>query len=289
MQIHHLNCATLCPVSAKLVNGVGSLISPAKMICHCLLIETKNKLILVDTGLGSQDLTYPENLGLIFRQIIRPKLSFAETASEQVKKLGFSTHDVRHIILTHLDLDHAGGLPDFPNAEIHVSGSEYSSAMTIRSFRDKFRYRSAQWSHKPNWKTHTVEGEKWFGFESVRAIDDEETDVLLIPLRGHTDGHCGVAVNSSDKWVLNCGDAYFFHAEMSLDRPNCTPGLSMFQWLMESDHEARIHNQHRLRELKQNHGNSIQLFCSHDHGELCKCEEDNYNQRVHSDAPKGGA
>jgi glyoxylase-like metal-dependent hydrolase (beta-lactamase superfamily II) len=288
LQIHHLNCATLCPVSAKLVNDVGSLFSPAKMVCHCLLIETKNTLILVDTGLGSQDLTHPENLGSLFRHIIRPKLSFAETAVEQVRKLGFSTHDVRHIILTHLDLDHAGGLPDFPSAEIHVSDTEYNSAMTIRSFRNEFRYRTTHWLHRPNWKTHTVEGDKWFGFEAVRAIDNKETDVLLIPLRGHTDGHCGVAVKSSDKWILNCGDAYFFHAEMSLHKPYCSLGLTMFQRIMENDRKARIHNQHRLQELKRNHGNDIQMFCSHDHSELCKYKEDNHNERVHIDSPKSG-
>ncbi len=40
-----------------------------------------------------------------------------------MKRLGYSINDVRHIILTHLDLDHAGGLHDFPNAAVHVSGS----------------------------------------------------------------------------------------------------------------------------------------------------------------------
>jgi len=265
----------MCPVSAKLVNGTGCLISPAEMICHCLLIETKNKLILVDTGLGLQDLANPDHLGYIFRKIIRPKLSLAETAAEQVKKLGYSTNDVQHIILTHLDLDHAGGLPDFPNAEVHVSGSEYNAAMAIGSLRAKFRYHSAHWFHNPKWKRHRVEGEKWFGFEAIRTIDNEETEILLIPLIGHSDGHCGIAIKLSEKWILHCGDAYFFHGEMSLNKSHCTLGLSVYQRMMETDHKARINNQNRLRELKQYHGNSIQMFCSHDHSELLKCKEEN--------------
>ncbi len=273
LRIHHLNCATLCPVSARLVNGTGGLISPATIICHCLLIETDNKLILVDTGLGSQDMAHPDSLGHIFSNIIRPKLSLTETAAEQVKKLGYSANDVQHIILTHLDLDHAGGLPDFPNAAVHVSGSEYKSAMAIRTLREKFRYRPLQWSHNPKWKTHMVEGEKWFGFEAVHAVDNKETKILLIPLSGHSDGHCGIAVKLPEQWILHCGDAYFFHGEMSLNKSNCTPGLSMYQRIIESDHKARINNQHRLRELKQAHGNNIQMFCSHDHSELLKCKE----------------
>lgn len=275
MRIYHLNCATMCPVSAKLINGAGNLISPAKIICHCLLIETKNKLILVDTGLGLQDLANPGHLGYIFRKIIRPKLNLPETAAEQVKKLGYSVNDVGHIILTHLDLDHAGGLPDFPNAQIHVSGSEYNAAMTIRTLRDRFRYHPAHWSHNPKWKIHSVEGEKWFGFEAVRSINNEENEILLIPLAGHSDGHCGVAVKSSEKWILHCGDAYFFCGEMSLDKPHCTPGLSIYQKMMETNHKARINNQRRLRELKQNLGDTIQMFCSHDHSELLKCKEEN--------------
>ncbi len=275
MRIYHLNCATLCPISARLVNGSGSLISPATMICHCLLIETGRKLILVDTGLGLQDIAQADSLGYIFSKIIRPKLSLAETAAEQVKKLGYSANDVQHIILTHLDLDHAGGLPDFPNAEVHVSSTEYNSAMTIRSFRDKFRYRSSHWSYNPKWKLHTVQGEKWFGFEAVGTIDNEETEVLLIPLSGHSDGHCGIAAKLSEKWILHCGDAYFFYGEMSLKKSHCTPGLSIFQRIMETDHKARIHNQNRIRELKQAHGNNIQMFCSHDHSELLKCREEN--------------
>ncbi len=268
MKVYNLNCATLCPVSAKLVNGTGSLISPATMICRCLLIETNHKLILVDTGLGSRDLAGPDNLGFIFRSIIRPKLNLSETAAEQVKKLGYSINDVRHIILTHLDLDHAGGLPDFPNAEVHVSGAEYNSATAIRSLRDKFRYRSSHWAHNPKWKLHTVEGEKWFGFDAVRTIDNKETDIFLIPLNGHTDGHCGIAVKLPEQWILNCGDAYFFHEEMSLNNHHCTPGLSLYQRIMETDHKARINNQNRLRELKQKQGGKIKLFCSHDYREL---------------------
>jgi glyoxylase-like metal-dependent hydrolase (beta-lactamase superfamily II) len=262
-------------MSAKLVNGSGNLFSPAKMICHCLLIEANNGLILVDTGFGTPDIAQPDNLRFIFRNTIRPKLNLAETAAEQVKKLGYSINDVRHIILTHLDLDHAGGLPDFPNAEVYVSGSEYNSAMAMRSFRDKFRYRLSHWSHSPKWKTHTVEGDKWFGFEAVRAIDNGDTEILLIPLRGHTDGHCGVAIKLSEKWILHCGDAYFFHGEMSFDKPHCTLGLRLFQRLLDSDHKTRVNNQNRLRDLKQNHGNSIQMFCSHDDSELCKCTETN--------------
>ncbi|WP_223281445.1 MBL fold metallo-hydrolase [Streptomyces antnestii] len=46
----------------------------------------------------------------------RPVLDTGETAVRQVAALGYDIEDVRHIVLTHLDLDHAGGLRDFPPA-----------------------------------------------------------------------------------------------------------------------------------------------------------------------------
>lgn len=273
MKVHHLNCATLCPVSARLVNGSGGLFSPAMITCHCLLIETNRNLILVDTGLGLKDIVHPDKLGRIFRTIIRPELNPAEAAVEQIKRLGFSADDVQHIILTHLDLDHAGGLPDFPNARVHVSATEYNSAMMVRTLRNMFRYHPSQWSHNPRWKTHEADGDKWFGFDAVRALDKGETEILLIPLKGHSGGHCGVAIKIPERWILHCGDAYFFHEEMSFDKPHCTPGLCLYQRVLATGNKARIINQQRLRELKRNQGAGVQIFCSHDHGELLTFRE----------------
>ena len=39
MRIHHLNCGSLCPHGALLINGEGGLLAPAKVVCRCLLIE----------------------------------------------------------------------------------------------------------------------------------------------------------------------------------------------------------------------------------------------------------
>lgn len=72
---------------------------------------------------------------------------------------------------------------------------------------------------------------------------------------------------------LNCGDAYIFKGEMSSQQPNSTRVLSLFQRLMETDHTGRMNNQNRLRALKKNHGDSIQMFCSHDHGEQLLCAQ----------------
>ncbi|MGN6701779.1 MAG: MBL fold metallo-hydrolase, partial [Burkholderiaceae bacterium] len=86
----------------------------------------------------------------------------------------------------------------------------------------------------------------------------------FVPLPGHTFGHAGVAIQTDGRWLLQAGDAYFWHAEMDADRPWCTPGLRFYQTMLEKDRRARLANQERLRRLRQAHGGEIELFCAHD-------------------------
>lgn len=54
--------------------------------------------------------------------------------------------------------------------------------------------RPGQWAHGPRWVPHGVEGERWQGFEAVRVLPGLGAEVLLVPLVGHSEGHCGVAI-----------------------------------------------------------------------------------------------
>lgn len=102
---------------------------------------------------------------------------------------------------------------------------------------------------------------------AVRALPGTDEEVLLVPLTGHTRGHCGVAVRTDRGWLLHCGDAYFFRGEMAPE-PHCPIGLSLFQSLLQMHGPSRIANQKRLRELKQAHGDEVTLFSAHDPVEL---------------------
>ncbi len=46
----------------------------------------------------------------------------------QISNYELKTEDIRHIVLTHLHLDHAGGLADFPQAQVHVHHKELETA-----------------------------------------------------------------------------------------------------------------------------------------------------------------
>ena len=185
MRIHHLNTGTMCPIGKRLVNGTGSIFQRARMVCHCLLVETTDDLVLVDTGIGLDDIANPPRLGRKWVRQTTPRLDPSETAVQQVKALGYSPSDVRHLLLTHLDRDHAGGVPDFPQARVHVHRKEYEVAVLQRIPAPKGRYITEQWKHGPDWVFYDEGGEDWFGFKGVRALGDRAPDILMSPAGPH--------------------------------------------------------------------------------------------------------
>jgi len=244
-----------------------SFLTRGELSCHCLLLETSQGLVLVDTGFGLQDVAQPRTrLSWFFRVLTSPDFREEMTAVRQLERLGYRANDVRHIILTHLDFDHAGGLDDFPNATVHLMAQERDYALLQKTWMDRQRFRPQQWGSRTRWKVYAKsEGELWYGFESVRNLEGLPPEILMVPLPGHTYGHVGVAVQSAGgHWLLQAGDAYFYHREMDHERPYCTPGLRFYQTMLEKDRDARLANQERLRALRHAHGSSIQLFCSHD-------------------------
>ena len=271
MKVHHLNCGTMCPVGGRLMDGPDRGSGPARLVCHCLLIETdRSGLVLVDTGLGIQDVRSPRpRLSRFFMTLNRPQLIEEETALRQVERLGFRAGDVRHIVITHLDFDHAGGIEDFPQAMVHVYGTELAAARERRGgMTGRGRYRPLQWDEGVHFQTYEVGGDAWFGFQSVRNLQGLPPEIAMVPLIGHTWGHCGIAIRAEGGWMLHAGDAYFYISEMDTASPRCTPGLRFYQWMMEVDRSARLANQERLRLLKRERGPEIRIFCAHDAVEL---------------------
>ena len=266
MRIHHLNCGTCCPVGGRLFDGTTPGLH-GRIVAHCLLIETNEGLVLVDTGFGTKDVARPhERLSEFFLNVNNIQLRRHETAIEQVRALGFAPEDVRHIVVSHLDFDHAGGIEDFPHATVHLLSAELDAAERRRGgVMGTERYRPQQWDEVANWQRYAAgEGEPWFGFDAVRDLVGLPPEILLVPLAGHTWGHSGVAVREDGGgWLLYAADAYFFRGELGRSY-RCPPGMRAYQRLMEVDRAARLGNQERLRSLQREHGSEVRIFCAHD-------------------------
>lgn len=244
--VHHLDCAPMHPLGG------------APLVAHCLLVVTGSGLVLIDTGLGTADVRDPRRLGAFFRRTMRPTLDLSWTAAHQIRALGYDPYDVQDIVLTHLDLDHAGGLADFPDARVHVMADEYRAAMRRDTRLDASRYVIAQWAHGPRWVVHDTADSDWHGFAAARVL--RFPDILLVPLPGHTRGHCGVAVQQPDRWLLHAGDAYFHR--VTIDGTARVPlGIRLEETSTQTDRAARLTTVDRLRAA---HRAGVDVICAHD-------------------------
>jgi glyoxylase-like metal-dependent hydrolase (beta-lactamase superfamily II) len=255
----------MCPRIAPALGLVDR--DPGHLVARCLLIEDASGLILVDTGFGTNDIATPSRLGPA-RFVIAPQLVPAETAIAQVRALGHDPRDVRHILATHLDLDHAGGLGDFPDAQVHAHAAELD-VVRRRPWRARMRYRFAQWEHGPRWAEHAETGESWFGFERVKLIDGLDTEIAMIPLFGHSAGHSGYAIRTGDSWLLHAGDAYLRRGEIATPR-EASRALDGYHVINSDNARRRRENADRLAALARNEADTVTVFCSHDPGEFAR-------------------
>lgn len=233
------------------------------MVCHVLLVETDNGLVLVDSGHGSHDCDDPARRVGPTRHYFRPVLDHEEAAVRQVQRLGFSREDVRHIVVTHFDMDHIGGISDFPDAQIHVTAAEVLGAMRAPSRQERFRFRPAQWAHGPKLVEHTPDGEKWRGFAAAKELNDIAPGIVMVSLPGHTRGHACMAVDAGHRWVLHCGDA-FYHPG-TVGGPARVPRLiTTLEPVLAFDRKRVRDNHARLSELYERREHDLLMVCAHD-------------------------
>ena len=238
--------------------------TPGGLVCHVLLLETDNGLVLVDSGLGLADAADPRGRFGSARHFVRPVFDEAESAIRTVRDLGFDPRDVRHVVLTHFDADHAGGLADFPGATVHLTAAEASAATHPKGVVESQRYRPAQLAHGPTLVTYSPsKSESWRGFPAARELADIASGLVLISLPGHTRGHAAVAVDAGDRWVLHAGDAFYHHTQ--LDGSRAAPrALTTMERLVAHDWRRVRANHERLAELWRQPTPDLLLVNAHD-------------------------
>ncbi|MFE2447312.1 MBL fold metallo-hydrolase [Streptomyces melanosporofaciens] len=250
MRVHHLNCGTMRLPGADLV-------------CHVLAVETSTGLVLIDSGYGTEDIAEPARRVGIVRHLVRPAFDVRETALHQINELGFQAKDVSHIVITHFDLDHIGGLSDFPDARVHVTSAEVRGALSPATRLERARYRRILLSHRPKLVEHDPAGDQWRGFTAAKQLTEIDDGIVLVPMPGHTRGHAAVAVDAGDYWVLHCGDTFYHRG--TLDGTCHVPAsLRVQERLVAHDIKALRANQERIAELREGDQEHLMVVCAHD-------------------------
>ena len=211
----------------------------------CILCETDQGLVLVDTGPGTQDYIHPHLIMRLFRIMFSLPFDPQQAVVHQVRELGIKPEEIHHIVLTHMHFDHCGGLPDFLHARVHVHRRELAAFMgRVHRWTD-MAYIQRHIDHSPDWVAYDDGDESWYGYKAIRLPFRPE--MWLVSLHGHSRGHCGVAIRLKDGWFFNAADAGAVYNETTpawLIRLVLGPHDQQLRQFMRSHPEVLMVNSH---------------------------------------------
>lgn len=175
--------------------------------CFCLKNNETNELIMVDTGLASQEdiakYNYP------FR-----KMEGAPNLKTVMAERGLDPNAVKYVFFTHLHQDHCFNLELFPNAVMYVQKEELQHAVTPNPIEAK-SYQKFNLPGLPAWarawgQIQIVEGDK------KGLVDGIE--LLFTP--GHTPGSMSVVADTEDGKYIMVGDLFYTEEQYQKGRMN---------------------------------------------------------------------
>ena len=127
---------------------------------------------------------------------------------EQLRRAGENLSRLRWVILSHVHLDHAGGLMDLPHMNVLLTREELLFANDEEAQTKGFVIAAhAAKLPKPDAPTLQFESKPYETFDESADLYKDGT-VVVVPLRGHTPGSVGIFVNLSPaRRLFYVGDA----------------------------------------------------------------------------------
>jgi N-acyl homoserine lactone hydrolase len=182
-------------------------------------------LVLIDSGLHPSVAVKPrENFGrvtlLAFRDL---QMDAGQALPAQLRERGLDPSAVKAVVMTHLHVDHASGISEFPGATFLVSRAEWDAAAdqgpthgyVRRQFDHAFDYRLLDFegaaregagSGRTGATTSLLGSFSGFA-RSFDVFGDGSVRVVYTP--GHTLGHMSVVLRTARGEVLVAGDAMY--------------------------------------------------------------------------------
>lgn len=166
-----------------------------KLTMRCLLVDTSDRKILIDTGTGNKQADYLRFYGI--KEIV--------DFETELNKLGLTCDDITDVILTHLHFDHCGGC------------TRYNSQKKLELTFPKAYY----WVGETQWKNmlnpNVREGDSYF-LENMLPVQEAgrlklvTENIGLCPgidlkiYNGHTVGQLVTYINTGEKIFVYVGD-----------------------------------------------------------------------------------
>jgi glyoxylase-like metal-dependent hydrolase (beta-lactamase superfamily II) len=268
MRLLDLNTGSMYPPAALLRHADSALDARGRpwLVARVLMVWTEEDgWVAIDTGFGEMDLAQPSRrLGRAFALMAGLQSDASAALVRQLARERIPLADVRHVLVTHLDLDHAGGLVDLPHATVHAAAAELAAATARASATDRSRYLAHHLQHGPRWQPlGEATGER---FDLVSGPVDGLSDRFCwFRLPGHTAGHTGYGVHLPDgRWLCMVGDAVLEVQEITHPHPHRTAAIRGHHRLFDHDAAQAGLVRERLRRAHLTWGSEIVWVNSHD-------------------------
>jgi N-acyl homoserine lactone hydrolase len=178
---------------------------------YAWLIDHPEGIMVVDTGQGTHLLDCVSSLHPYLRWEVEFRIEHDEEVGPRLRALGVRPRDVKRVVLTHLHIDHDGGLAHFPESEILVSRGELHTA---RGWAGRIRgYLPNRWPAWFNPAALDLTAESFGPFTASRRLTDAR-DVIAVGTPGHTADHVSVIVVLEGITYVIAGDASYTEALM---------------------------------------------------------------------------
>lgn len=174
---------------------------------YAWVIEHDEGVIVVDTGETAQVHVrgYHPRWHPFYQRAARFSVHPDEEIGPQLRMLGITARDVRHVVLTHLHTDHAGGLGHLTGSRFWVARPEFERAQGWSGrLQGYLPHRFPKW-WAPEWIRFS---DRPLGpFQRSMALTSNE-DILIVSTPGHTPDHVSVVVRGSPSFFL-AGDTSY--------------------------------------------------------------------------------
>ncbi|HEX6459410.1 MAG TPA: N-acyl homoserine lactonase family protein [Thermoleophilaceae bacterium] len=166
---------------------------------------------LIDTGFHPSVAVDPkQNLGRVnaffFKGI---EMAQTDAVSHQLRARGIEPSSIGLVVMTHMHVDHASAIADFPQATFLLSRREWEAAVEPRG--DTRGYVRRQFDHAFDYRLLDFDSPATDSFATFGRSFDVFGDgsVQLVSTPGHTFGHLSVVLRVAAGEVLVAGDAIY--------------------------------------------------------------------------------
>jgi glyoxylase-like metal-dependent hydrolase (beta-lactamase superfamily II) len=195
---------------------------------------------LVDTGLHPSIASRPaENLGRLVANFAKPELEPGKDLPSQLRARGIDAKSIGLVVMTHLHLDHASAMSEFPGATFVLTEAEWVAATTDN--RPFMRgYRPAHYDYAFEYRTLSYDSPRVSSYSTFGRTFDLFGDgsVRLASTPGHSAGHQSVICRLRDRDLVIAGDAIYTIGQLD-DAPEPPRPLDLHTW-RRSAQELRL-------------------------------------------------